>query len=338
MTFEKPKRGFLLGKFMPPHAGHQYLCDFASAYAESLTILVCSLAREPINGQLRFNWISELYPAARVLHLTDDIPQAPEDHPDFWPIWREVIRRLHPEPIDAVFASEPYGLQLAKELGADFVPVDPDRLAFPISGTAIREDPYANWRYLPAPVRAHFARRVCLFGPESTGKTTLAGRLAERFDTVCAPEFGRTYTDVFGTECSPDDLSRIAAGQTAAIAAAARAANRLLITDTDAVLTAVWSDMLTGQRPPELAGSLPLCDLYLLCDIDALWVDDGTRYFPGDQVRRDLMEQCVAELRARDAHWQRLSGGWPERETAAVQAISDAFPELELGHESSQTD
>ncbi len=338
MTFDKPRRGFLLGKFMPPHAGHQHLCDFASAYAESLTILVCSLEREPIDGALRHAWMRELYPRARVLHMTEDIPQTPEDDPDFWPIWRAAIGRLHPEPIDAVFASESYGLRLAQELGASFVPVDPGRMAFPVSGTAIRDNPFANWRYLPAPVRAHYARRVCLFGPESTGKTTLARHLAERLETVCAPEFGRTYTDVFGTECAPDDLSRIAAGQSAAIAATARAANRLLITDTDAVLTAVWSDMLTGQRPSDLAGPLPLCDLYLLCDIDAPWVDDGTRYFPDDQVRRDFMKRCVAELRARGARWQRLSGGWLARETAAVRAISDAFPELEFDPGSSQTD
>ena len=41
----KPKRGFVLGKFMPPHAGHVYLCDFGRAYVEELTILVCSAAR-----------------------------------------------------------------------------------------------------------------------------------------------------------------------------------------------------------------------------------------------------------------------------------------------------
>ncbi len=40
MTFlSKPKRGFVLGKFIPPHIGHVYLCDFGRAYVDELTIL-----------------------------------------------------------------------------------------------------------------------------------------------------------------------------------------------------------------------------------------------------------------------------------------------------------
>ena len=51
-------RGFVLGKFMPPHQGHVLLCDFARAYCETLTILVCSLESEPIPGRLRHAWMS----------------------------------------------------------------------------------------------------------------------------------------------------------------------------------------------------------------------------------------------------------------------------------------
>lgn len=50
----QPKRGFVLGRFMPPHAGHAYLCEFGSSYVEQLTILVCSLPDDPIPGALRF--------------------------------------------------------------------------------------------------------------------------------------------------------------------------------------------------------------------------------------------------------------------------------------------
>lgn len=316
---------------MPPHAGHLHLCDFASAYADDLTIMVCSLSTEPIDGALRHAWMSELYPRARVIHWPHDIPQTPEDHPDFWPIWRAAVREIHPEPIDVVFASEPYGVKLAEVLGAEFVPVDPQRAAFPVSGTAVRADPFGNWAFLPAPVRAHYARRVCLFGPESTGKTTLTAALARQFQTSHAPEYGRTYTDYFGVDCTPDDLLRIAAGQTAAIAAAARQSNRVMFTDTDAVMTAVWADMLTGGRPAELAGPLPICDLYLLCDIDAPWIDDGTRYFPDQSVRRAFMDRCRAELEARGARYHTLSGGWAERESDALSALAEAFPELGQG-------
>src|ERR1700754_1749536 len=104
----KPKRGFVLGKFMPPHSGHVYLCDFGRASVEELTILVCSLPGDPIPGVLRFQWMKELFPACRVIHCEEILPQEPADDPvNFWPVWRDVLKRYHPEPIDFVFASEP---------------------------------------------------------------------------------------------------------------------------------------------------------------------------------------------------------------------------------------
>lgn len=130
----RPARGFVLGKFMPPHAGHEYLCAFASAYVDQLTILVCSLPDDPVPGHLRHAWMQEMFPAARVLHCAEILPQAPEDAPaDFWPVWQDVVRRYHPEPLDIVFASEPYGHRLAAETGARFVPVDSGRTTFPVS-------------------------------------------------------------------------------------------------------------------------------------------------------------------------------------------------------------
>jgi NadR type nicotinamide-nucleotide adenylyltransferase len=322
-------RGFLLGKFMPPHCGHVFLCEFAQAYVDSLTILVCSLDDDPIAGALRFRWMGEMFPRCRVLHLTDAVPQAPERHADFWPIWRAIVRRHHPEPIDFVFASEAYGARLADEVGAAFVPVDPGRLAAPVSATRVREDPFAAWRYLPAPVRAHYARTVCIFGPESTGKSTLARGLAAHFRTNFVPEYGRTHTDAFGTDVTADDLRRIVRGHRAATHAARRQANRLLFLDTDPVLTAVWADMLLGARPADLDCVEDTADFYLLTDVDAPWVDDGTRYFPDLSVRRRFFERCRTELVRRGLPFVTLSGSWDERLPAAVAAVRDRFPQID---------
>src|SRR5690349_11085723 len=76
--------GMILGKFMPPHRGHQHLIDFARERVGHLTILVCSLEREPIPGRLRAEWMRELYTDARVIHVTDENPQEPHQHPRFW--------------------------------------------------------------------------------------------------------------------------------------------------------------------------------------------------------------------------------------------------------------
>src|SRR5262245_10619902 len=70
--------GFLLGKFLPPHRGHQYLIEFARAYVDRLTVLVCTIEQEPIPGRLRYQWMCEAFPGVDLVHHTDEIPQAPE--------------------------------------------------------------------------------------------------------------------------------------------------------------------------------------------------------------------------------------------------------------------
>jgi HTH-type transcriptional regulator, transcriptional repressor of NAD biosynthesis genes len=324
VTFlDKPRRGFVLGKFMPPHAGHVYLCDFAGAYVEQLTILVCSLPDDPIPGEVRLQWMREMFPRARVMHCAEVLPQHPEDDPEgFWPIWADVVKRHHPEPIDIVFASENYGHRLAQEAEARFVPVDINRATFDISSTAIRADPYGNWTFIPPIVRPWYLKRVTLFGAESTGKTTLADLLAAHFDTVVAPEFGRVHTEAFGSGAtSEDDIRQIVMGHLAGVAAAGLRANRVLIEDTDPVLTAIWSDALCGKRDPWFAAYDDYPDLYLLCDIDMPWVDDGTRYFADADVRRRFHEACERELVSRGVRFVRIVGTPEERWTAAREAV-----------------
>ena len=92
-------RGFVLGKFMPPHRGHRLLCRFAEQFCDNLTILVCSLENDPIPGDVRYGWMREMFPASDVIHLSEDMPQEPGDHPDFWQIWREAIKRIEPRAV-----------------------------------------------------------------------------------------------------------------------------------------------------------------------------------------------------------------------------------------------
>jgi NadR type nicotinamide-nucleotide adenylyltransferase len=181
------RRGFLLGKFMPPHAGHVHLCETARLLVDKLTILVCWLPDDPVPGPLRLAWMKELFPDCRVIGHDAIVPQAPEESPDFWPVWRGIVRAAHPEPIDMVFAGEDYGLRLAREIGAAFTPVAP-RLFPDLSGSAVRADPWACWDHIPPVVRPHYARTICLHGPESTGKSTLSAPLAAHFDTLWVPE------------------------------------------------------------------------------------------------------------------------------------------------------
>jgi NadR type nicotinamide-nucleotide adenylyltransferase len=315
----------ILGKFLPPHAGHQYLVNFARHFVERLTVLVCSIRREPIPGELRFSWMRELFPDVRVLHVSDELPQEPCEHPQFWDIWRETIHRVVAEPIDYVFASEPYGLRLAAELGATFIPVDIGRKLVPASGSAIRQRPFDHWHFVPECVRPYFVKRVCLFGPESTGKSTLARDLAAHFDTVYVSEFARPWLDPRKGVCVPEDIPIIARGQLAAEEALARRANRLLVCDTDLLTTTIWSDVLFGDCPAWIRAEADRrqYDLYLLMDIDVPWVDDSQRYL--SHRRDEFFRRCREALDARRRPYVVIQGDWQERYRRACRAVERLF-------------
>lgn len=324
----KPKRGFCLGKFYPPTLGHGFMFDFGEAYCEELDILVCSLPSETIPGHLRYQWVQEMQPRANVKWCPDDLPQEPKDEQDdkFWATWVSAISRyMNRKKYDVVFASEHYGNRLAKELGARFVPVDISRSARAISGTKIRSNPFAYWDFIPKPVRPYFSKRVCLFGPESTGKSTLATQIGSRLHTIVAPEYGRTYTETFGADVSAEDLRFIVEGHLASVTAAKKQANRILVEDTDPVMTAVWSDMLIGERHPWFAQYDDLADLYILTDVDIPWVDDGTRYFKNDDDRQRFFATCENELISRGVDYVKVSGSPETRLQTAISAIQKRF-------------
>ncbi len=323
-------RGFLFGKFLPPHRGHVMLCDFAREYCDELTVLVCAGPEDAIDGAKRLAWMRELCPGARVQLYEKDAPQEPANHPEFWGRWLDIVKEVHPEPLDFVFTSEPYGERLASVLGCRHVPFDPKRLSVPVSGVDVRRDPYQAWEFLPSPVRAHYVRTVCLFGPESTGKSTLARRLAKHYATIAIPEYGRTYCEEFGTYCTADDLRHIVRGQRAHEHAAKRHANRLLILDTDRLMTALWADMLLGIRPPDLDVLEEAADLYLLADIDIPWADDGTRYFPGEAARKRFYGICRQELEKRNLPFVANTGEGDARFKRAIDAVNARFPELKV--------
>jgi NadR type nicotinamide-nucleotide adenylyltransferase len=313
--------GMVLGKFMPPHAGHLHLVDFARAFVDDLTVVVGTLAREPIPGSLRHAWMRELFPDVRVVHLTDENPQDPSEHPEFWHIWRASLLRVLPHAPDYVFASDVYGAKLAEVLGARFVPVDPTRSAVPISGTLVRADPLVHWEHLPRPVRPYFVKRVCIFGPESTGKSTLARRLAAHFHTVHVPEFARSWLEAALGQVTREDMPLIARGQLAAEDALAREANRLLFCDTDALTTAIWSEALFGACDPRIRAHADerTYALHLLLDVDLPWVADPVRYLPNE--RRALFQRCEDALRRAGRPYAVIRGDGDARFHAAVAAV-----------------
>lgn len=165
---------------------------------------------------------------------------------------------------------------------------------------------------------------VVLHGPESTGKSTLAERLAEHFGTVWVPEYGRTYCEQHGTDLIPADLVAIMDGHVASRCALESKARGLLVQDTDPVMTAAWGMMLFGHLIPALDTFSDVGQLYLLMDIDLPWVGDEVRMFRKREEQRRFFDLCRAELLRRSLPHVLISGDGETRYARALDAISHA--------------
>jgi NadR type nicotinamide-nucleotide adenylyltransferase len=168
------------------------------------------------------------------------------------------------------------------------------------------------------------SRLICLHGPESTGKSTLAPRIAARRGGSVIAEFGRSYAEANGTDFAMADLVTIAREHDMRTREAIARGIDPVILDTDPLMTAVWADMLFGARDPWFDAWTGTADLYLLFDIDLPWVDDGTRMFGTPALRQRFFDLSKAELERRGVRWAPVSGRGEARFRNALAAIAQS--------------
>jgi len=319
------QNGLMIGKFLPPHRGHVFLGRAAENYVDELTILVSVEDGDAIDGALRAQWMRDIFPNAQVFPVSLPLPTGADDQSEIWAQWRDAIAALSLPKVDVLFAGDATGFRFAEAIGAKPVIIDPDRDVMSVTSANLLRAPFENWAYIPGVVRPYFIKRVCVFGPESTGKTTLSREIATRYDTVWMPEYGRSYDHEYkhGTPWTDEDLVAIAKGHEAMRRALEQTAHRLVVEDTDPVLTAVWAKMLLGHVPDWFDQKIELADLYLLMDIDVPWIDDGMRVFGKVAERQRFFDLCRAELDNRGANYITLSGDWYTRKEKAIEAVEE---------------
>lgn len=291
--------------------------------SQHLTILVCSLENEPIPGRLRYEWMKEMYPDVSVIWVTDENPSYPDEHPDFWGIWKKTILGNAPKP-DAVFTGESYGYGLAEALGAVHICVNREDDPGQISGSEIRKEPYKHWDHLPPRVRAYYAKRVAIVGAESTGKSTLAKALAERFDSVWVPEYAVEYLKNGNQDCRTiQDIENIARGQIRLEEEMAAKANKVVFCDTDTMTTVIWSNHFFGECPQWILDEsfTRKYDLTLLTNIDIPWIGSPWRDCPNK--REQFHDWFKRELCLRHRPYIEISGdSLEDRVSSAVEHLS----------------
>ena len=170
--------------------------------------------------------------------------------------------------------------------------------------------------------------KVVLFGPESTGKTTLSRQLARYYNSIWVPEYAREYLqNKWNNErktCEPEDLLPIAEGQMRLENKLAKKTNTVLICDTDLLETKVYSEAYyLGSCDPVLDkyALKNNYDLYFLTYIDTPWEVDDLRDKPND---RELMFKSFKDaLEINNRAYVLLKGNEHERLAKAVKHIDE---------------
>jgi HTH-type transcriptional regulator, transcriptional repressor of NAD biosynthesis genes len=317
-------RGLTLGKFAPLHRGHQFLIEMALAEVDELILIIYDCPETidiPLN--VRSDWIRTLYPSVKVIDAWDgptEVGNTPEirgKHENY------ILNVLKIQGITHFYSSEFYGDHMSRALGAFNRQVDKDRITFPVSGSVIRKAPYSNRQFLDPFVYRDFISNIVFVGAPSTGKTTIANHMAQEFNTVWMPEYGREYWEQHQIDrrLTAEQLVDIAEGHLEREEKMLYEANQYLFTDTNAITTYVFSMYYHGYAAPrlvELAEKAFLrYDLVFLCDNDIPYDDTWDR--SGETNRQVFQKRVISDLNRRKIPYFVLSGSLEAR----LQTVKD---------------
>jgi len=289
------KTGLCLGKYAPLHAGHQYVIETALAETDQVYVMIYDspeVTRIPLT--VRAQWIRELYPTVQVIEAyggpaeVSNEPSKKREHEQY------ILQILNGRKVTHFYSSEFYGEHVSRALQAHNRQVDPERRVQPISATIIRSDPFRYRQYLHPCVYRDLIRNIVFLGAPSTGKTTLAAALAERFNTVWMPEYGREYWEQHQVNwrLTQSQLLELAQIHLQQEEKKLLQANRFLFTDTNAITTLLFSLYYHNAREPGLYELAKKCKqryvTVFLCDIDIPYDDTWDR---SGAVQRETMQR-----------------------------------------------
>jgi HTH-type transcriptional repressor of NAD biosynthesis genes len=350
------RHGLVIGKFYPPHLGHEYLIRAAALHCRAVTVAVLGSSAESLSIAQREQWLRDAFadtPNVRIVGELDDVPV--DYHDDaIWQAHVDIMRRAIRQadahwsplpPVDAVFSSEPYGDRLASYFECPHVCLDQARSLYPTSGTAVRADLPSQWHMLSPAVQAGMALRVVVVGAESTGTTTLSRDLATALrqrggvwkKTLWVAEYGREYSanlmaltkartaqaTAFDIVWESPDFVHVAQEQCRTENAAAAHGSPVLVCDTDAMATRIWHERYMGcdnALVDQIAAAMPPRALYILTsDQGVPFEDDGLR--DGEHLRQWMTQRFRDALVAQAVPWIEVHGTPQARCHTALQTL-----------------
>ena len=164
-------------------------------------------------------------------------------------------------------------------------------------------------------------KKICFLGPESTGKSFMAKKMAEKYKTEFVPEVAREL--ITSNHFNREDIIMIGRAQTERVFQKARKSDKILFCDTDLITTQIYSRQYLKVVPPVLyeLEKMVEYDQYFLFDTDVPWVSDGLRDLGDEKNREEMYKIFKNELERRNIPFVKVQGDWEEREIIVVKEI-----------------
>lgn len=294
---------------LPASEGHIQLVNWATYFGcEAVYVMICGTKNDPIPLHKRVWAMQDAFKARCDVYiegLNHNLPDYPEQFDgtvaEFDQLWVDKINNHLAGRIegftgldenDFLIASDIYGARFAKNLGISFAPFDPNRELVKISGTKIRRDPFKNFKYIAPYLRHDMQRTITIFGAESTGKTTMTRKLAEKYNAPYTFEWARPYLESLPSpEVTDERMQMIVRGQKALQHSALRHNEApFIFQDTDLFSTLGYYRIYGGGTKAEFEltkTDIEICeeeairaasDLYIVMNSEIRFTPDPLRY------------------------------------------------------------
>lgn len=332
--------GFIGGKFLPFHLGHVYVILAASNYVDTLYVVLSSSKNRDrelcerdgikyIPAEVRLSWLGEAFSSLeniKIIHIEDDHWDSDYD----WEEGANMIKKTIRQPIDYVFSSETsYDNYFKKYYPCSkHIIVDDKRKTITVSATEMRKNLYKYWDKLPNCVKSYFTKKIAIVGTESCGKTTLVKKLAKFYNTNYVHEIGRDYSERYSNKLTEEMFDQIAMEHFLLQIERSKESNKILLVDSDAVVTQYYLDMyLPGKKSKLIDEIIKLqdYDLVIYLEPDIKWVDDGLRFAGEESERKRNNERLKQMFNERGIKFISVSGDYTERFNKSRELIDGLF-------------